>query len=153
MAQDSLPDLKGVAADVMATCACEGLRRTARAITQRYDHTLSPSGLRATQLPILVALAVSGPTPVTPLAEALVIDRTTLVRNLKILETRGLVTSGPGRDGRVRLIWLTTEGRRVLEHARELWQQAQASVAEQFGHDRLQTLLNDLTSLGQAVRR
>lgn len=153
MAQDSLSDLKGVAAHVMATCACEGLRRTARTLTQRYDHALSPSGLRATQLPILVALTVIGPTPVTPLAEALAIDRTTLVRNLKILQQRDLVTSGPGRDGRVRLMSLTTQGAQALEHALELWQQAQASVAEQFGPDRLQTLLNELASLGQAVRR
>jgi hypothetical protein len=40
----------------------------------------------------------------------------------------------------------------VLADALELWKQAQAGVEEAFGDDRLQSLLDELTTLGQAVR-
>src|SRR5918997_3104035 len=140
MEQGQLSSLEGLARQMMMSCACEGLRRAARIVTQHYDHALSESGLRITQLPILVALAIRGPTPVTPLAETLVIDRTTLARNLKVLEGRGLVASGPGEDGRVRLVSLTAEGRRALERALELWHQAKASVEQQVGPSRPQAL-------------
>src|SRR4030088_1624820 len=76
---------------VVAECACEGLRRTARAVTQHYEDALAPSGLRATQFPIVVALASAGPLPVTRLAQALVLDRTTLTRNMRALLDRGLI--------------------------------------------------------------
>ena len=70
-------------AEVAAGCACRNLRRTARAVTQLYDDTLRPSGLRITQFTLLVAVAISEPVPITRLADALDLDRTTLARDLK----------------------------------------------------------------------
>src|SRR5919106_5809931 len=69
--------------EVAAGCACRNLRRTARAVTQLYDQTLRPSGLRITQFTLLVAVAISEPVPITRLADALDLDRTTLARDLK----------------------------------------------------------------------
>ncbi|MGH2718802.1 MAG: MarR family winged helix-turn-helix transcriptional regulator [Actinomycetota bacterium] len=136
---------------VQATCGCEGLRRSARTMTQHYEQALSPSGLRATQLPILVALGWAGPVPLTKLAEGLALDRTTLTRNLKTLQERGFVGLADTEDGRVHLVRLTGEGRQVLTEALAGWASAQSTVEERFGKERLAHLLGELSELMAAV--
>jgi DNA-binding MarR family transcriptional regulator len=151
---DQEPDpqaVRAACAEVRAGCACSGLRRAAREITQRYERALAPSGIKATQFPILVALGAGQPLPIVPLAEGLGLERTTLTRNLRILEGRGLVTvSAPEYDARMRLASITGEGLRALAHALELWRAEQHEVAEAFGQDRLRALFGDLSELTQA---
>jgi DNA-binding MarR family transcriptional regulator len=137
---------------VVAECACEGLRRTARAVTQHYEDALAPSGLRATQFPILVALASAGPLPVTRLAQALGLDRTTLTRNMRALVDQGLIAIVDGEDRRTRVIALTAQGRRSLGDALGMWEHAQATVEDRFGHRSLQGLHDDLSRLTEIVR-
>jgi DNA-binding MarR family transcriptional regulator len=137
---------------VVADCACEGLRRTARAVTQHYEDALAPSGLRATQFPIVVALAAAGPLPVTRLAQALVLDRTTLTRNMRALLDRGLVAVTGGEDRRTRVVALTPKGREHLTEALGMWEQAQAAVEERFGHGPLRGLHGELARLTDVVR-
>ena len=152
--QLSPDELRATCAAVRADCACNGLRQAAREITQRYERALAPSGVKATQLPILVALAAGEPIPLTPLAEGLALDRTTLTRNLRILEGRGLLTvAGVREDGRMRMVSITDEGLRVLAHALELWRAAQGDVVEAFGAARLRALLGDLSDLTNAGAR
>jgi DNA-binding MarR family transcriptional regulator len=106
-------------AKVSTLCVCNQLRRTAREITQRYDDALAESGVAVTQLPILVALGSKGDLPMTILAGKLSLDRTTLTRNLRILEIRGLVQIvAHEEDARVHLASLTSAGARVLGEAR-----------------------------------
>ena len=69
-------------AEIEESCACLNVRKAARAITQLFDEVLQPTGLRSTQFPLLVVVALLGEAPVTQLAEELVMDRTTLARNL-----------------------------------------------------------------------
>lgn len=137
-----------VCRDVRQMCACNKLRRSARAMTQLYDAALAPSGLKITQLPILVGLRSRGDVPVTALAEALGLDRTTLTRNLRVLDERGLVTSVEcDDDARVRLVSLTGEGREILAAALERWQALQDVVEERFGSRRLRALYGELEAL------
>lgn len=137
---------------VQATCGCEGIRRSARTITQRYEQALAPTGLRATQLPILVALGRVGAIPLTRLAEALSIDRTTLTRNLKGLQEKGFVDAAATEDGRVHLVELTAAGCQVLTEALAGWRSAQDEVEDRFGKERLAHLLGELSDLMAAVR-
>jgi DNA-binding MarR family transcriptional regulator len=131
-------------AEVAAGCACRNLRRTARAVTQLYDQTLRPSGLRITQFTLLVAVALGEPVPITRLAEALDLDRTTLARDLKPLTERGLVELTAGEDRRMRMVRLTGQGRKALGRAYPLWQQAQARIVEGSGPDRWQAVADGL---------
>src|SRR5947207_15934276 len=78
-------------AEIEATCACSNVRKAARAVTQLFDELLQPTGLRSTQFTLLVAVALLGEAPVMQLSRALVMDRTTLARNLKPPETQGLL--------------------------------------------------------------
>jgi DNA-binding MarR family transcriptional regulator len=152
--QASPRELRAACAAVRAGCACNGLRQAAREITQRYERALAPSGVKATQFPILVALGAGEPIPLTPLADGLALDRTTLTRNLRILEGRGLVTvAGVQEDGRMRMVSITADGLRVLAHALELWRSVQGDIVEAFGETRLRGLLGDLSDLAGAGAR
>ena len=131
-------------AEVAAGCACRNLRRTARAVTQLYDKTLRPSGLRITQFTLLVAVGLSEPVPITRLADALDLDRTTLARDLKPLTERGLVQIAAGEDRRMRVVRLTSQGRQAVGRAYPLWQRAQARIVEGSGPDRWQAVASGL---------
>ncbi|MFQ5520815.1 MAG: MarR family winged helix-turn-helix transcriptional regulator [Candidatus Methylomirabilia bacterium] len=129
-----------------AVCACANLRRAARAVTQLYDEALRPTGLRVTQLTLLVAARRLEPVTVTRLAEATVMDRTTLTRDLKPLEREGFIRIEPGGDRRVREVTLTDQGRKALARALPLWEKAQSRVATGLGQARLRRLLSDLSA-------
>lgn len=116
-----------------------------RAVTQAYDAALAPSGFRATQFTVLVARGHIGRAPLSRLAEALVMDRTTLSRNLRPLERDGLIATGlVDDDRRVREIRLAGKGRKALEKALPLWERAQKRMHEGLGRNRWQGLSDDL---------
>lgn len=137
-------------------CACFNLRKATRALTQMYDDALRPAGLRTTQFTLLHAIRVAGPVTVRRLATAVVMDRTTLTRDLRPLERQGLVSVAPGEDRRERKVDLTPKGAQVISQAIPLWEKAQAQVAHGLGQERLHRLLSDLsaaTALTQAGKR
>ena len=139
-------------AQVRAMCACNQLRRATRGVTALYEAALAPSGLKVTQLPILVGLGSSGDLSVSTLADALALDRTTLTRNLKVLEGRGLIrTIDSDDDARVRMVSLTLDGADVLATALEHWEEMQLVVEERFGRERLSALYGELEALGDVV--
>ena len=140
------PDPAAVRA-IATHCACLNVRRAARAVTALYDRVLAPTGLRATQITLLVALERAGPIPFTRLAEVLGMDRTTLTRNLEPLRRQGHLTLRPGPDRRVRLATITERGRRTLTAAIPLWEQAQRRITGGLGRGRWNTVRRDLHRL------
>ena len=109
-------------------CTCFNLRRAARLVTQRYDHALRPTGLTANQVSILVAAYHEDGHGMTALAGILGMERTTVTRNVAILERLGLVDVHPGRDRRERRAVITETGKDKLREAVPYWQQAQEEV-------------------------
>ena len=130
-------------------CALGNLRKATRVISQLYDEALQPIELRGTQFTLLSAIATSERVTINELADKLVMDRTTLARDLKPLEKRGLVSIQVGEtDLRTRQIGLTTEGSQLLLKAIPLRQQAQEQVERALGQERLQCLV---ALLGETV--
>jgi|ERR1700739_3134724 DNA-binding MarR family transcriptional regulator len=129
-------------------CTCFSLRKTTRAITQLYDEALRPTGLRVTQFSLLIATVMLESVTVTRLAEIGVMDRTTLTRNLKPLEKKGLIKVTPGDDQRTRVVTLTTHGKEALSKALPLWEKAQARVIKELGQERWKSLQ---ANLGEVV--
>jgi DNA-binding MarR family transcriptional regulator len=127
-------------------CTCFSLRKAARAVTQLYDEFLRPSGLRSTQFSLLMVIRGRGPIRITELAEMAVMDRTTLKRNVELLEREGLVRIESGEDARVREVSLTAAAEKRLAEALPLWQRAQAHVTGQLGQARADRLLADLSA-------
>ncbi|HET6281980.1 MAG TPA: MarR family winged helix-turn-helix transcriptional regulator [Polyangia bacterium] len=122
-------------------CLCFAVRRAARAVTQRYDAHLRPSGLRATQFTLLVVLKNGGPQPQSRIAELLGMERTTLTRNLRPLLARGYVTYEVGEeDRRVRQIAITPAGTQTIARALPHWRKAQREIEAQLAPAALTTL-------------
>ena len=136
----------------VADCTCANLRKAARVVTQAYDAALQPTGLKATQFTLLATLARRGDVPLTRLADALVMDRTTLTRNLKPLARKGLIRIEHEEDQRVRRVSLTETGKRIFEEARPRWERAQSRILESLGHERLSGFLEDLAATVAVVR-
>ena len=135
-----------------ARCACFNIRKAARAVTQLYDATLEPSGLRATQFTLLMVLHGTGAVTMTRLSSEMVMDRTTLTRNLGPLEKRGLVEAAAGADRRTREIRLTARGREALAKALPLWRRAQSRVVGGLGQSHWDRLLPALAAAVAAAR-
>src|SRR5260370_42496651 len=72
-------------------CNCFAIRSAARHVTQLYDEVLGATGLRVTQFSILAKLKRRGPLTINALAEDMVMDRTTLGRNIQPLDRDGLI--------------------------------------------------------------
>ena len=130
-----------------AACVCGRLRRAARALTQLYDDTMAPSGLRVTQFSLLGNLDRAGPARITELAARALLDRTALSRNLEPLVALGFVRIAPGRDARTREVALTRAGKAALERARPYWKEAQDEVAKKLGEPRIDALVGLLASV------
>jgi DNA-binding MarR family transcriptional regulator len=131
-------------------CYCTMLRKSARALTAVYDAALEPAGIRATQHSLLRNLQRCGPASLQQLGALLNLDRTTLVRNLKILETRKLVRFAPS-GSKARLAALTPEGEELLARAEPLWLAAQTAIHNGFSdpeRETLRSLLQRLAAIG-----
>ncbi len=133
-------------------CFAGNARMAARSATKLYDERLRPSGLRATQLAVLWAVLALEPVTARRLATVIVSDETTLSRNLKVLAVDGLIQLVPGEDRRSRLVTLTRAGRRALERALPLWEQAQADMRESLGTHNAGALTRGLLQLASLGR-
>lgn len=109
------------------TCFALHARMTARLLSRTYEAALRPLGLKLPQFGILGAIGHGTTASETVLAERLGLERTTLVRNLKVLAENGWIepVAGDGRGLRHRL---TPSGQAILEAAIPLWQRAQTSL-------------------------
>ncbi len=133
-------------------CAVRGIRRVERAMTQLYDEALRPSGLRATQLSLLTAVRRSQPVAVKRLAAGMGMDRTTLTRNLRLLERDGLVRVVPDpTDRRSKTIELTAAGDKRLVKAYPLWKEAQHRLSAVLGPKRPRALVSELTAVADTL--
>jgi DNA-binding MarR family transcriptional regulator len=143
-------------------CNCFAVRSAARHVTQLYDQVLAPVGLRVTQFSILANLERRGPLTINALAEDMVMDRTTLGRNIQPLERDGLIRIEPApSDRRAKELHLTKAGEKRLQAGLEAWAKAQARFEASFGTKRaaeLRVLLraavaSQFTPTGQDARQ
>ena len=117
---------------VLRECGSFNLRKTSRAVTQLYDDILQPSGLRSTQVVVLVILVVEQESSVAGLARQLLLSPSTLSRNLRPLERDGLVKIRDS-NGRGKSIRLTARGRKSVINALPYWKKAQKRFTDMVG--------------------
>lgn len=132
-------------------CTSFNLRKATRVVTHLYDEILKPSGLRSTQYSLLTVLSLGGSETISNLADKLVMDRTTLTRNLKPLQAQGWIKRVPGEDRRTRAWAITPQGRKVLVRALPLWQKAQKDTVNLLGKKRWDGLLDHLKITVQKI--
>jgi DNA-binding MarR family transcriptional regulator len=136
----------------MLHCNCSILRSASRALSVAYDEALSPVGIRVTQFAILARMNAVGPTSVNDLADRLTMDRTTLGRNVRVLERDGLIGIGVGEDRRARVLELTPKGKKVLDKAMPLWSEVHERFEAMLGRKEADSLRGTLTNVIQAGR-
>jgi DNA-binding MarR family transcriptional regulator len=126
-------------------CNCFALRQAARYVTQLYERHLGEVGLTAAQFTILAKLARRAPATMLEMADAMVMDRTTLVRALKPLQRDGYVVSEASEhDGRTYLLSLSESGKATFAQATVAWRNAQAEFEAKFGRARAKALRAEL---------
>jgi DNA-binding MarR family transcriptional regulator len=109
-------------------CACATARRVARLVTQMYDARLRRAGLEAPQFALLMALRAHGPCNQAEMGRQHGLDKTTVSRNVRVLQRRGWIARAGGADSRQRVFELTASGRRQLAAALPAWKKAQAEL-------------------------
>lgn len=130
-------------------CVCTTLRKATRNVTQLYDDALRPSGLRTTQLHTLNAIGDAGEATVTELTKLLLIDQTTLTRNLAVLERDGLIKNVQKPDGRLKSVKLTRKGEQALQAAIPLWAEIQERVTKAISASTWASMRAELDSLAR----
>ena len=127
-----------IMAMALSTCSCSGLRRTMRAVTSHFDQAFEPTGLKCSQITVLMAAAVHGPVTVRALAEVVVHDASSMSRAMDPLERQGLLSRQVGQSRRDRQVTITEAGMAKLTQAGPLWQQAQAEFGDLLGVQNMQ---------------
>jgi DNA-binding MarR family transcriptional regulator len=109
-------------------CACATARQVSRLLTQMYDGKLRASGVEAPQFGLLAALERAGACTQATLGRMFAMDKTTVSRNLKVLERNGWVETAVGTDRRQRQLRLMKTGLDRLAAAKPEWAKAQEQL-------------------------
>ncbi|HET7716432.1 MAG TPA: MarR family transcriptional regulator [Bauldia sp.] len=122
-------------ADLMevADCLCLAARRASRSLSRSYEQQLRPHGIRIGQFSVLTVLILRGPMTIGSLADFLGVERTTLTRNLALIESKRWVAIHPGKDARSRVVEVTPAGRAKVATAAPAWRAAQEAARKAIG--------------------
>ena len=135
--------------DDFSLCVLDNARRAARAVSRHYDRLARQVGMTAGQFSVLVAIRQVRERTTADLAGRLSMDRTTLVRNVALLERDGLVVSALSKDGKAKRYSVTDKGEALLQEALPLWRKAQRDVQELLGADEFLKTIKTLKRLSQ----
>lgn len=143
---------RGAAEAPEVLCACASTRRLARLLTQLYDHFLREAGLETAQFSLLVAIDQHQHGHQSALGARCAMDKTTVSRNLKLLERKGWISSTPGTDRRARHVMLTRAGRQRLAAGLPEWRKAQKQLRAFMPGEEWTALLRTLESSRRAAQ-
>lgn len=122
-----------IPADIEVACYGNRARLTARALTRLFNARLRPLGLQITQFGLLVTISRGAHGSVASMADQLDAEPSALLRNLKLLEERGLLRSEGGRGRGGRRLHLTEAGQAILQQAAPIWAQVHAELGAALG--------------------
>ncbi len=131
-------------------CYCANIKRAESKITALYNRHLEKAGITRGQYALLANIRRNPGISVSALAETMDLERTTLVRNLKPLEARGLILDTACK-GRSRSLTLSEQGQQVFAKARIFWQEAQDELEAFLGPEQIehfQQLIDAIVQLG-----
>ncbi len=139
----------GLAATIRAGCLGTRVGQLHRLVDRHFELHLRPLGLSVPQLEVLTALTLmAGPVKPSMLANTLGMERSTVSRNLAVLQSRGWVEPAEiSTTGRSMSVRITHEGSARLSAAGDAWTAAQAALVATLGDDAAQCLDTWLTEL------
>jgi DNA-binding MarR family transcriptional regulator len=136
---------------LVEACAGWNSRLAARRITQFLEREMAGSGLTVAQIGLMAQIAAADDDTLGALARRTGLEQSTLSRNLRTLESEGLVEIAMiESDLRRRAVWLTETGARRLEAAIPVWRKAHAKLARRLSPDLARRLAEDSEALAGA---
>jgi DNA-binding MarR family transcriptional regulator len=136
-----------VADRIARSCLAVRVRMLNRVITNLYDEALRPLGLKVSQLNILVVTAKLGTARPAEVCDLLLLDPSTLSRNVERMQAHGWLETVADSDRRAQPFRITFAGRALLKRAVPLWEQAQQRAAELLGEQGVRLLSQIETQL------
>lgn len=146
-------NLKEISRNTGEACVGFNLRKASRLLSQIYDQALKPAKLKVTQFSLLMAVAGLEDTTIGKLAQPLGMERSTVSRNAKILEKRGLVKIEEGKDRRQQRLILTEKGALILQEALPMWDSVQERLARELGEVKIKTFMEDLKNMSKLAMK
>ena len=114
-------------------CHCYAIRQLSTKITKIYDEALLESGLKITQYAILKYISNLKNTNLNKLSISMGYNRTTLGRNIRILERKELIYLDKGKDKRALDIRITKNGLKILNVAAKCWKKINTEITKKLG--------------------
>ncbi len=136
-----------IPAPMSSPCICTTLRSASRRMIAFYDEAIAPVGVNIAQFSLMRSIARIEPATLTELGHRVDLDRSTVGRNVRVLEKMGLVALGRGEDQREATVQLSDAGRQVLADGAPLWDGAQKALDDRLGADFMKQLRSALDSL------
>ncbi len=118
---------------VAEQCLAGRVRRLNRIITGLYDRALQPLGLKINQANILVMLSLTGGATASDIAKVLVMEKSTVSRNLERMRKKGWIEVADKEAGLLQAVTVTPPGRKLLAAAHNAWETAQQQATELLG--------------------
>jgi DNA-binding MarR family transcriptional regulator len=140
-------------ADMSRRCLSNNINRTARIVTRIFDEQSRKGGYLTTQIQTLYRVAYWEPVSINDLAKKADMDRTTAVRNCRVLEKEGLITINEGDDRRYRMVRLTEKGWDTVNSSYASWLEQQAAIERKLGKEHLEELVKMLLATGKMLKQ
>lgn len=112
-----------------------------------YDEAIAPVGVNISQFSLMRTIRRAEPVTLTELGRLTELDRSTMGRNVRVLEKMKLVRLSRGEDQREAVVTISAAGQKVLDDGAPLWDGAQQALDERLGADTMRTLHKLLDSL------
>lgn len=114
-------------------CVALRARRLSRLVTKLFEDALRDEEITVAQFTLLGATILEGPMRPAHLARLLDLEKSTLSRNLQLLEAAGLLRIEGVPAGAGQRVEATERGRLALVRAFPAWQAAQRRAIEAMG--------------------
>ena len=127
-------DSQNVARSIASECVGARIRTLNRKISRVYDEAIRPHGIKFSQMNIVTVVGAYGPIQPVEVGRMLSLEKSTLSRNVALMEANGWIEVLPG-DGNTQLLRATREGRNLLKAAAPSWREAQARGKNMLGSE------------------
>ena len=104
-----------------------------RAMTRAYDEAFRPLGIKFSQMNILMYVTLNGPIQPSEVADGLSLEKSTLSRNVKILESNGWLKTLPGDSAKTQTLQITREGAALVTQVMPRWRGVQDELVALIG--------------------
>ena len=134
-------------------CLCGNLRLATRVVTAAYDERLAAAGLTSAQLNVLWCVLSAQRLPMQRIGELLMMEKSTVTRNIASMRARGLLRVETGSDARVKEVLATPSGRKAFAAAIPHWRVAQREMSAILGGGRFRSLVAETRHLATRSKK